>query len=108
MMDPDKMLARSRATANADIAKPAPDQPLLGEALDRLRRVRDGLTDANGRIGTVADRIHGIEPQKACGGAGNTAPDPRPLGMELMDMIHSIALQVEHLHDVASRVERIG
>lgn len=89
-------------------AKPAePTQPLLFEALSRLNAVCGGLKEANGRFNAVADRILGSE-QNTSGGSAEGKGGPSCAADELLGLIRSISLQVERLHEVASRVERIG
>lgn len=108
-MSTSEALQKMQALANQSVGeKGAPEQPLLSEMYDRLQRVSGGLIDARCRIEIVTDRVLGPTPAHPGTANGSASPSNPPAAEVLIGLISSIALQVKRLHEVASRVERIG
>lgn len=112
-MAADEMSLRAQALGNRPVqsalSKPAePEQPLLSEMYDRLQRVSNNLAEAICRVEAVTDRVLGPVPIHPDSATGGTSPSKPPAAEVLTGLICGIALQVERLHEVASRVERIG
>lgn len=89
-------------------SKPDAEPPVLQIVAERLAQISASLGGASTRIETVTDRVLGTLPQQGGSSNGDTAGAPACSAASLLRLIDGIALQVERLHDVASRVERIG